>query len=94
MSLKILVTLLTCLELQKAESVCKTMKLESYLLDNIHVYLIHMYIVKQVTFNIKKLQCWTSAHNAIQLNERSPEQFETIIPKHLNRRNALETLRK
>src|SRR6218665_487828 len=23
---------------------------------------IYMYIVKQVTFNTKKLQCWTSAH--------------------------------
>jgi len=35
----------------------------------------------------------SSPYNAIQLNERSPEQFQTI--KHLNRRNprnAIETL--
>jgi len=29
-------------------------------------------------------------HNAIQLNERSPEQFETI--KHMSMRNAMETV--
>ena len=59
-----------------------------------------MYIGKQVTFNTKKLHCWQALicqsnyfvphHNAIQLNERSPEQFETI--KHMNRRNETETL--
>ena len=35
---------------------------------------------------------FVSHHNTIQLNERSPEQFETIKHMNIRRPNAMETL--